>query len=86
MCDTWLNLCSWSSNSAELNTAEGAQSVNILGLRWTPTLDKLHLATKPYIPIYDHLVTKREILQGLSKIFDPLGFVAPMVLRAKLLM
>lgn len=73
MCDAQLNLHSWSSNSAELttaaskyNTAEGAQSVNVLGLRRTPTLDKLYLATKPYIPVYDHLVTKREIMQGLS--------------------
>ena len=92
MCDARLNLRSWSSNSTELitaaikdNTAEKALSVNVLGLRWTPTSDKLHLATKPILA-HDHLVTKREVLQGLSKIFDPLGFVAPVVLRAKLLM
>ena len=93
MCDAQLNLRSWSSNSAELtaaavkdNTAERALSVNVLGLRWTPTSDKLHLATNPHVLPYDHLVTKREILQGISKIFDPLGFIAPVVIQAKLLM
>ena len=84
MCDAQLNLRSWSSNSAALTaaavkdaTAERALSVNVLGLRWTPTSDKLHLATKPHILPHDHLVTKREVLQGISKIFDPLGFIAP---------
>ena len=93
MCDARLNLRSWSSNSVALttiatkdNTAEKAVSVNILGLRWIPGSDKLHLAAKPSILTNDHLVTKREILQDLSKVFDPLGFVAPVVIRAKMLM
>ena len=93
MCDARLNLHSWSSNSAELttiaikdNTADRARTVNVLGLRWNPTSDKLrwnptsdklHLTDKPSILLYDHLVTKREVLQDLSKIFDPLGFVTP---------
>ena len=93
MCDARLNLRSWSSNSAALtttaikdNTAEKASSVNVLGLRWIPESDKLHLAAKPSILINDHLVTKREVLQDLSKLFDPLGFVAPVIIRAKMLM
>ena len=93
MCDARLNLRSWSSNSVALttiatkgNTAENAVSVNILGLRWIPGSDKLHLAAKPSILTNDHLVTKREVLQDLSKVFDPLGFVAPVVIRAKMLM
>ena len=31
-------------------------------------------------------MTKREVLQDLSKVFDPLGFAAPVVIRAKILM
>ena len=81
------NLRSWSSNSAELNTiaiqdntADTNALVNILGLRWNPTTDELTVAAKPSILTHDHLVTKREVLQDLSKIFDPLGFVAPVVI------
>jgi len=79
MCDARLNLRSWSSNSAALtttaikdNTIEKASSVNVLGLRWIPESDKFHLATKPSILTNDHLVTKWEVLQDLSNVFDPL--------------
>ena len=48
-------------------------------------MDKLHLAAKPILTS-DHLVTKREVLQNLSKVFDPLGFVAPVIICAKMLM
>ena len=34
---------------------------------------------------HDNLITKREILQDVSKIFDPLGFVSLVVIRAKIL-
>jgi len=84
MCDARLNLRSWSSNNAALtttavknNTIEKASSVNVLGLRWIPESDKLHLATKPSILTNDHLVTKWKVLQNLSKVFDPLDLCHP---------
>ena len=87
------NLRSWSSNSSELtaiatldHVADNNTLVNILGLRWNPTTDELTIATKPSPLANDHLVTKREVLQDLSKVFDPLGFIAPVLIRAKLLM
>jgi len=87
MCEGRLNLRSRSSNSTELmtaatkdNTAEGALSVNVLGLHWNLTSDQLHLTEKLSILTYDHLVTKREVLQDFSKVFDPLGFVAPVII------
>ena len=33
---------------------------------------------------YNHLVTKREVLQATAKIFDPLGFNSPVVDQAKI--
>ena len=87
------NLRSWSSNSTELNeiatqdnVADDSSLVNVLGLRWNPTTDELIIATKPSVLAHDHLVTKREVLQDLSKVFDPLAFIAPVVIQAKLLM
>ena len=44
------------------------------------------MAVKSTILTHDHLVTKREVLQDLSKIFDPLGFATPVIIRAKILM
>ena len=88
-----MNLCSWSSNSVELktipardNVSDDSQSVNILGLRWNPTTYELPLAAKPTILTHEYLITKREVLQDISKIFDPLGLVAPVVISAKILM
>lgn len=91
MSSTRFNLHSWSS-STELkttttwnNTADDNMSVNVLGLRWNPTTDELSLTAKFSILAHDYLVTKREVLQDLFKIFNPLGFVAFVIIRAKIL-
>lgn len=87
------NLRSWSSNSTELmniasqdNTSDKSKSVNVLGIRWNPTTDTISLAAKSSILANDDLITKREVLQDLSKIFDPLGFISPVVIRGKIIM
>ena len=87
------NLCSWAYNSAELKaiasqegTSDDSTTVNTLGLRWNPNTDKISLAAKHSILTHDDLITKREVLQDVSKIFDSLGFVSPVVIRAKMLM
>ena len=81
-----------SSNSARLQaitaqekTSDDGHSVNILGLRWNPTTDNIMLADKSLIVTNDVLITKREILQDLLKIFDPLGFIAPVVIQGEIL-
>jgi len=83
ICDARLSLCSWSSNNLTListaikdNTAEKMLSVNVLGLCWIPNSDMFHLAAKPSILTNDHLC---KVLQDLSKVFDPLGLVAPVL-------
>jgi len=85
------NLRSWSSNSGKLqakavqdNTANDRSIVNVLGLHWDPTTDLLSLVAKPFLLTNNHLVTKREVLQATSRIFDPLGFISPIVVRAKI--
>ena len=93
MSDANMNLRSWASNSVELkkiaaqdNVIDDSYLVNVLDLRWNHATDELSLATKPNSLPHDHLETKRELFQDISKIFDPLGLAAPVVIRAKILM
>ncbi|XP_050295695.1 uncharacterized protein LOC126735671 [Anthonomus grandis grandis] len=55
--------------------------IKILGLTWLPTLDKFSYTCIPK----NNLPTKRGILSELARIFDPLGFIAPISFFAKYL-
>ncbi|XP_064079499.1 uncharacterized protein LOC135196588 [Macrobrachium nipponense] len=64
-------------------TTEGSDLVKVLGLHWNYKTD--HLSIKP--PTFENApLTKRLLLSNLSKVFDPLGLFAPIVVRAKVLM
>ncbi|XP_021358095.1 uncharacterized protein LOC110453467 [Mizuhopecten yessoensis] len=70
-------------NMSELDFTTGTSSVHrSLGLSWDVTRDiftyKVSEDDKPY--------TKRGLLSTVHSIFDPLGFVAPVVLGGRLLM
>jgi len=55
---------------------------SVLGLRWSPTDDSFALSiqrTQPTTP------TKRSVLSRTARLFDPLGWLAPFIIRAKLL-
>ena len=86
------NLRSWSTNSKRLqevtrqdNTSDPSTTVGILGLRWNIATDMLSLSTRK-LPAINTFVTKRDILQASSQIFDPLGWVTPVTVRAKILL
>ena len=86
------NLRSWSTNSKRLqevtrqdNTSDPSTTVGILGLRWNTTTDMLSLSTRK-LPAINTFVTKRDILQASSQIFDPFGWVTPVTVRAKILL
>lgn len=88
-----LNLCSWASNSSQLQALSQADKgldlntmVNLLGLRWNTATDMISL-TKRQVTSYAPIpVTKRNILQGASRLYDPLGWLLPITIRAKLLL
>ena len=90
-------LTKWISNSKEVINAlpESERAVSIkdldfakphleraLGVQWNVTSDKftfkISLSQKP--------ATRRGILSVVSSIYDPLGFAAPFILRAKLIL
>jgi transposase InsO family protein len=93
MTEAKFNLRSWASNSPTLQqkaTNDGtidttpATDINVLGLRWNTSSDTIHFATKKPLPNNHELITKREVLQLSSSIFDPLGIIAPVTVRAKI--
>ncbi len=54
----------------------------VLGLRWYPHLDKFSYEIK----VLKSECSKRSILSEIARIFDPLGFLAPVTFALKLLM
>nr|CAH7763012.1 unnamed protein product [Callosobruchus chinensis] len=65
-------------NSNESDTAK------TLGLMWCPSSDKLIYSVKPFPE--NSQVTRREILSGSSKNFDPLGLISPCIIQVKILL
>ncbi|XP_064117869.1 uncharacterized protein LOC135223337 [Macrobrachium nipponense] len=90
--DAGMPLREWISNDPTFNemvkqegdgTTEGSDLVKVLGLHWNYKTD--HLSIKP-LTFEEAPLTKRLLLKNLSKVFDPLGLFAPIIVRAKVLM
>ncbi|XP_018405479.1 PREDICTED: uncharacterized protein LOC108781862 [Cyphomyrmex costatus] len=85
----------WNSNCAELlssssvtpndqlNTVKfGSSRVKVLGLCWQPLADTFTFIT---VPSSHRNVTKRLVLSETAQLYDPLGLIAPVTIRAKIL-
>ena len=59
------------------------KGIKTLGMLWNPVQDELQFVIKNEDKIKH---TKRSLLSSISKIFDPLGLVNPITVRAKLMM
>ena len=87
------NLRSWSTNSCRLrsiitqdNTNDPNTTVNVLGLRWDTLTDSISFTPRHFVSLTStSLVTKREILRDSAQIYDPLGLLAPVTVKAKIL-
>lgn len=85
-----MNITKWKSNVPELQNfipptdKIPEQLMSVLGLEWNSEADKLKLR----LPKISHLEklqpTKRVVLKTMASIFDPLGWVAPFVLRIRI--
>ncbi|XP_064476123.1 uncharacterized protein LOC135390028 [Ornithodoros turicata] len=91
-----MDLRKWCSNSPTLSrqfcqdgiaydTVSSQETVKVLGLHWHRPTDEVtftmngissYLANQP--------ITKRTILHGVARIFDPLGYLSPFTIRARL--
>lgn len=86
----------WASNSPELlmdnetlehglasKSLAADEQLHILGLAWNPTRDTFEITVAPD----NHLPeTKHSILSTIAKIYDPLGWITPVIITAKVLM
>ena len=84
------NLRSWSTNSQKLQKVtkqDNSSDPNVgpLGLRWNTVTDTISLTSRKLSAV-NTFVTKTDILQASSQIFDPLGWVTPVTVRAKILL
>lgn len=91
MSSVGFNLRSWSSNCPSVQTLADQDNVydtttskKILGMIWDINADKLRFPNRQ-LPVLQ-LITKREVLQETAKIFDPLGFLQPVTVSAKILL
>jgi hypothetical protein len=57
-----------------------------LGLLWDRSTDTLQLPLFFLTPFCSTSPTKRDVLRGLSSIYDPLGFITPLSIPARILM
>ena len=84
-----MNLREWSSNSEEfmnqLPESDRVQvnSAKVLGLHWDMLSDTLQVHGPKRT--FNDSPTKKTVLQLMSEVFDPLGLIAPLTVRAKML-
>lgn len=89
------NLRKWSTNCAKLREIIPERdlenpinkidnSVKTLGISWVTTSDTLQVNVM--IKSTKNVSTKRELLSQMASLYDPLGWLAPTILKAKMLM
>ena len=59
-------------------------TVKTLGILWRAKEDIVSFPSNP--PEENQIITKRSFLRTIATLFDPLGFLAPFIIRAKVVM
>ncbi|XP_063435905.1 uncharacterized protein LOC134716797 [Mytilus trossulus] len=86
--DASMNLREWASNSQQFlkcipkEDQANREKLKVLGLTWTIKDDTLTVNSARNDNMFP--ITKREVLQRVASVFDPLGFFTPVTLRTKL--
>lgn len=87
----------WHSNGTKvvpesaMQTSEAVElgefhDTTILGLRWLPATDELTFKFRPQPPEEEQKMTKRDILSQIAQLFDPNGYLGPVIVAAKIIM
>ncbi|XP_064469621.1 uncharacterized protein LOC135384345 [Ornithodoros turicata] len=93
-----MDIRKWTSNSPVLrerflmdgtpydNASDGDPIVKVLGLYWDRSTDGLLLNTTRAADFaVAHPATKRTVLKAFSLVYDPLGYIAPVIISARIL-
>ena len=77
-----MNLRKWTSNKESLNEkVTESTETKVLGLCYEPSSDTIKIACPSFV---NECPTKRQVLQMIASIYDPLGIIAPVVTSMKL--
>ena len=69
---------------SQINLDEGyLPSMKTLGIQWSANTDEFNFTINS--PTESHKLTKRSFLKIVAALFDPLGFLAPFIIRAKVI-
>ena len=86
-------LRSWATNDPILRErierdgiGDSQQTVNVLGLKWDTKTDSLTFPSQPPDTQTTAAITKRTILRLTSSLFDPMGLLSPIHIKAKILL
>lgn len=86
----------WSSNDSRLVSMINNDTINLelfkdptqhiktLGIQWNPQYDTISYSLKSESGTKEK-VTKRNIFSNIAKLFDPIGLLGPIIIKAKLL-
>jgi hypothetical protein len=91
------NLRKWSSNSRQLLSTIPIEYqekmdekdllkefvIKALGIQWSPMLDTFSYILK--LDTSENIATKRQFISNMASLFDPLGWVSPVIIRVKIL-
>lgn len=70
------------SQSNYLLSINDEETISSLGLVWQPSLDCFKFIFKPWSQPLQ--LTKRTLLSDINRVFDPLGFVSPVLIWGKM--
>ncbi|GIY62765.1 hypothetical protein CDAR_84681 [Caerostris darwini] len=72
--------------SSALSASSESTRSPVLGLIWDKNLDTLEIDSESLEFDEREKITKRKILSLVSRVFDPIGFLAPVMIQPKILL
>ncbi|KAJ8704743.1 hypothetical protein PYW07_011931 [Mythimna separata] len=85
----------WASNDEQLHREiskksvtsnlelKESETIKILGLTWNRRTDDFEYSVQ--LPSISEPVTKRKVISDIAKLFDPMGWISPAIIKAKIM-